>query len=368
VAFGVPYINRSVFTDQPDLGIAGVMGSSGFDFWNNSVRTGGPTTGIFTFNDRLRPPQVFSVAVNSDATALEFLVGDNQIPFGRNIAALYRAYFTPVALVTAANIADPATQAAAFKSAVLVGGTTAPSRGGTTTFSDSTFYGQDGWFWGVSVSYTALESRPTAPFRAPTVHDIVSLNFPPEVSSPALSKTTNTVNGVTVSTVRASAVVPSNSQGVVAVFVTAGGTGYTSAPTVAFTGGLTSSGVAATATATIDGNGAVNQIFLATTGSGYGAAPNVVFSGGGGSGAIAKAIIGPSTAFDGFQLYLFNYLGGGHVEGPYVTASNLTPGQTASGTFNLIPDPAHITTFSFVAVSSSGRRQTGSSPTATLTV
>jgi CO/xanthine dehydrogenase Mo-binding subunit len=65
------------------------------------------------------------------------------------------------------------------------------------------------------------------------------------------------------------------------ISVSAGGSGYTSAPTVTLTGG---GGTGATATATIT-NGAVSAIALTSAGSGYTSAPTVVMSGGGGTGA-----------------------------------------------------------------------------------
>lgn len=68
--------------------------------------------------------------------------------------------------------------------------------------------------------------------------------------------------------------------------VTSGGTGYTSAPTVALSGG---GGTGATATAQIDAGGKVTGVTLDNPGSGYTSAPTVAFSGGGGSGAAATA-------------------------------------------------------------------------------
>ena len=65
-----------------------------------------------------------------------------------------------------------------------------------------------------------------------------------------------------------------------------GGTGYTSAPTVAFSGG---GGSGAVATATIDSEGRVNGVAVTNRGTGYTSAPTVSFSGGGGSGATATA-------------------------------------------------------------------------------
>jgi hypothetical protein len=69
--------------------------------------------------------------------------------------------------------------------------------------------------------------------------------------------------------------------------ITAGGSLYTSAPTVAINGG---SGTGATAVATI-GTPAVTAVNVITGGTQYGPAPGVVFAGGGGSGAAATAVI-----------------------------------------------------------------------------
>ncbi len=71
------------------------------------------------------------------------------------------------------------------------------------------------------------------------------------------------------------------------VTVTNGGTGYTSAPTVNFTGGA---GTGAAGTATII-NGAVTAVTVNLGGSGYTSAPAVSFTGGGGTGATATSAI-----------------------------------------------------------------------------
>ena len=80
---------------------------------------------------------------------------------------------------------------------------------------------------------------------------------------------------------------------VASINVTAGGSGYTSAPTVSISASPSTGGTAI-ATATID-SGAVNAITVAFTGFGYQSAPTVTISGGGGSGATATAVL--STAW-----------------------------------------------------------------------
>ena len=94
---------------------------------------------------------------------------------------------------------------------------------------------------------------------------------------------------------------------VVRVTVTNGGSGYTSAPTVGFTGGE-GMGAAAAATTEID---VVASVSITNTGRGYTAAPSVTFSGGGsgGSGAAATSAlatcrgIGSITITDGGSGY-----------------------------------------------------------------
>ena len=71
--------------------------------------------------------------------------------------------------------------------------------------------------------------------------------------------------------------------------ITAGGSGYTSDPTVAFSGGG-GSGAAGTAVRT---GYAVSSITLTSVGSGYTSVPTIAFSGGGGTGATATAVLQP---------------------------------------------------------------------------
>jgi phage tail sheath protein FI len=75
---------------------------------------------------------------------------------------------------------------------------------------------------------------------------------------------------------------------VTAISVTAQGTGYTSAPAVALTGG---GGTGATAVATVEG-GKVTKITVTNPGTGYTSAPAVALTGGAGNGATATASFG----------------------------------------------------------------------------
>lgn len=76
--------------------------------------------------------------------------------------------------------------------------------------------------------------------------------------------------------------------GITAIDITNGGSGYTTAPTVGFTGG---GGTGATATATVAA-GVVTGIVITDPGSGYTSAPTVGFTGGGGTLAAATASFG----------------------------------------------------------------------------
>jgi hypothetical protein len=77
--------------------------------------------------------------------------------------------------------------------------------------------------------------------------------------------------------------------------VSAGGSSYSSAPTVAIAapGG---SGITATATATISG-GAVTALVITNPGNGYSSAPAITFSGGGGTGAAATAVLATDWSY-----------------------------------------------------------------------
>lgn len=83
--------------------------------------------------------------------------------------------------------------------------------------------------------------------------------------------------------------------------VTAGGTGYTTAPTVSFAGG---GGTGVAATAVVSG-GAVTAILFTAFGSGYTSAPTVTLTGGGGTGAAVSASVLTLNTYDtmGFSVF-----------------------------------------------------------------
>jgi hypothetical protein len=78
------------------------------------------------------------------------------------------------------------------------------------------------------------------------------------------------------------------------------GTGYTSKPTVSFSGG---GGSGAAATAELSNSGRIIGVNMTNNGSGYTSAPTVSFSGGGGSSAAGAAIVGCANS-DGREITL----------------------------------------------------------------
>ena len=95
--------------------------------------------------------------------------------------------------------------------------------------------------------------------------------------------------------------------------ITNGGSGFTSVPTVVFTGGAPT--VPATAVATIT-NGVVTGVTITNAGSGYSSAPTISFSGGGGVGATATTSL--NTVFESANLTVI----GTQIQGNSATAAN----------------------------------------------
>lgn len=97
----------------------------------------------------------------------------------------------------------------------------------------------------------------------------------------------STIRKYSISSTDFSTVAPVEDQ-VVSITIGAGGSGYTTAPAVSFSGG---GGTGAAATAEISG-GAVVGITITNRGTGYTSAPTISLAGGGGTGAAATATIG----------------------------------------------------------------------------
>jgi hypothetical protein len=95
-----------------------------------------------------------------------------------------------------------------------------------------------------------------------------------------------------------------NAGQVTALNVTSGGSGYTSAPTVAFTGG---GGTGAAATASIGQTGTVTSVTITNGGTGYTTAPTIGFTGGGGSGAVASSSLASGVYYG--QVFLITSFG-----------------------------------------------------------
>ncbi|HEV7611739.1 MAG TPA: choice-of-anchor D domain-containing protein [Steroidobacteraceae bacterium] len=123
------------------------------------------------------------------------------------------------------------------------------------------------------------------------------------------------------------------------VHVTAGGSGYTSAPVVTLSG----DGSGATAVANINASGAVTSITLTNAGSGYTSAPTVGISGGGGAGAAATvdfvlfSTAGTATALPPAQLPRVQSFG---TEAPFGATTKLTWNNLRPGTY-LIESGTH---------------------------
>ena len=126
---------------------------------------------------------------------------------------------------------------------------------------------------------------------------------------------------------------------VVSVTINNPGTGYTSAPSVTFSGGTLYPGYSqCQATCTVS-NGSVLYITVTSGGGSYTSAPSVSLSGGGGSGATAAAVIGGS----GVTSVVLTNPGSG-----YLPSDTLTVGFSGGGGSSAAAS-AHIWPFTSVA-------------------
>jgi len=137
------------------------------------------------------------------------------------------------------------------------------------------------------------------------------------------------------------------------VSITNRGQEYTSAPTVSFSGG---GGSGAAATATLRDQGPILSISVTGAGSGYTATPTVSLSGGGGSGASATAVLAGTSV----NTVTVTAGGTGYTSAPTVT---FTGGGGSSAAANATQAGAVVAS---VTVTAGGTGYTGD-PTVTLT-
>jgi hypothetical protein len=145
------------------------------------------------------------------------------------------------------------------------------------------------------------------------------------------------------------------------VTVTAGGSNYTTPPTVALASGAGTSAAAASATANLGvppaNAGQVTGITITTGGSGYTTAPTVTFTGGGGAGAAATTTLGTTFTITGFNI---TNPGKGYLDDPIVTLSAPTlPGgiqATAKATIGRGPNYGKVYSLTSLAVTKNGSR------------
>ncbi len=177
-----------------------------------------------------------------------------------------------------------------FKLSGSQGGITLQSGVPTCIIKNNTFYGGD------ILNYirnrgnaTHIEGNTASPTSSATVTaDGSGRLYIPDVrvgSSECVLTASTTVNMIHYQSAQA----VGDNTGVAWCNVTAGGSGYTSLPTVTFSGG---GGSGATATALTTAAGVLVGIRMTAFGSGYTSAPTVTISGGGGTGATATAQVG----------------------------------------------------------------------------
>ena len=136
---------------------------------------------------------------------------------------------------------------------------------------------------------------------------------------------------------------PNQTGSVARAIITSGGSGYTSAPTVIFSG-PPSGGTLATGTAIIS-NGQVTGVTITSDGNGYTLVPTVSFSGGGGSGAAAAVPYALAAGTTG-QMYAqqsFNQISGSGTKPvtsstEYLTAQGGAGGYTYALTNGTLPN------------------------------
>ena len=145
---------------------------------------------------------------------------------------------------------------------------------------------------------------------------------------------------------------------VISITVTAGGSGYTTVPTVAVTAPPAGGGQA-TATATILG-GAVTAITIVNPGNSYVVAPPVAITGGGGTSATATAVMstGEVSNYAGKTCALIDF--SNHGAAVTIDASTLLGGSNGTQGFQKYRiDDIHWSTDKYITVAFTGTGTSG---------
>lgn len=185
---------------------------------------------------------------------------------------------------------------------------------------------------GIRLKTTAAGARHTSlSNRDVSVGDIIEI-WDTDISSGTGNVGTpfkTKIKSLIAATVAASNGSPTADLTVKGVSVTAPGSGYTSAPTVAFSAPNISGGIQATGTADLGGGSTVLGVVITNPGSGYTSNPTITFTGGGGSAAAATGIVTSTTVVS--QINITNG-GSGYTSAPTVTFTGGSPTTPARAT------------------------------------
>ncbi len=123
--------------------------------------------------------------------------------------------------------------------------------------------------------------------------------------------------------------------GVTSISVITSGSGYSTVPTISFSGGAGSGAMATAVTTSVTtSNGVVTAISVSTGGTNYTSAPDVALVGGGGVGATAHASTHPTTIDNGYvDTVTLTAYGSGYTSAPTVSFSG-GGGMGAAATIN----------------------------------
>lgn len=303
-------------------------------------------------------PDIFQITLSAITQAVVFRVGTTNVGRARRQVSGYNIHFLPLALASPSILYNIDGALSAFQISDIILSTGAPGPGGVVTASSTSQWNRAGYYFAAPVNQAGQESQYFAgPKLAPLPGNIASAQTPPDVSDPTLVVTTETLRGRSVRKLQFSARVPSNGNGVIAVFITNMGTGLTPGQRVdiVFAGG---GGSGAKATGIANDLGGLGEVVITETGAGYTTVPTATPSVG---TASLEAQVGPAAAFMGFQIYIDHYFNNSLQEAQFISGPTyFQPGQLMSGSMYLLPDtpPTGMDIdFYFVSISTTGSRR-----------